>query len=88
MNIFCRECRQDYDDAAASTICPHDDLYPPEILKQKDLGIALVGKRVHFNHRPASESYRVTSMSWNGMIGLDGLPGEFAPHLFKVVSDE
>jgi hypothetical protein len=84
----CPDCRKHYDDAKQLNYCPHKELYSPEILKQKDQGIRLIGKRVHFRHQPPSESYRVVAMRWDGMLTLQGLSGEFAPHLFEVVEKE
>lgn len=42
---------------------------------------ALIGKRVHFAHQVGGPVHRVV-VSIGPMVGLDDLPGEFAPHLF------
>jgi hypothetical protein len=85
MNVTCPTCKTEYDDAERLTYCPHDLLYPPEILKQKDLALSLVGKRVRFRHQTDYEARFVTTVLHDGMIVVEGLTGEFAPHLFVVV---
>ena len=88
MNRQCEECGKHYDDADRSTICPHNLIMPAEDLAQKKLGIAIFGKRVRFAHMPDdTQGRRVISMGWNGMVTLEGMSGEFAPHLFVVVGD-
>jgi hypothetical protein len=56
-------------------------------LAQKDAGLALLGKYVRFAHRQFDGPRRVTGVGWNGMVMLDGMSGEFAPHLFIVAED-
>jgi hypothetical protein len=42
-----------------------------------------VGDSVRFAHQLASgPTYRITGFAPDGMVTLDGLPGEYAPHLF------
>jgi hypothetical protein len=87
MNTECPQCRLRYDDAERSTVCPHDRFLTPEIQKQKDLALSLVGKDLHWAHAAAGtgEVLRVQSVGWNGMVTLYGWSGEFAPWLFRVV---
>lgn len=88
MRKWCRACDMRYDDAKASTICPHRVFLTDEQLKQKDLAISLMGKRVRFAHVPAGgETTRVTSCGWDGMVTVEGMSGEFAPHIFVEVPD-
>lgn len=82
MFVRCHDCGSDYDDAERWTFCPHEVLMSAEDFQQKDKGIDLLGKFVRFNHQPDGPIYSVQSCGWNGMITLDGLPGDFAPHLF------
>lgn len=87
METTCKDCRITYDDAERLTFCPHDALYPPEILKQKDLGLSLIGKMVRFAHMAGSQApaSRVTTVMHDGMVCIEGFSGEFAPSLFVVV---
>lgn len=83
MTVTCGFCRERYDDADCVTLCPHALIMPRGDLEQKKLAITLLGKEVRFAHQEVNPTwYRITSMGWNGMLTLDGLPGEFAPHLF------
>lgn len=90
MTVTCPHCRQIFDDAEASTICPHRLLMPREDLDRKDLAYKLLGKLVRFNHEPDGPYRRVDSLNCLGMVTLakmDGVPemvGEFAPHLFVI----
>jgi hypothetical protein len=83
----CESCQAVYDDAERYTYCPHDRFMSAEDLEQKKAGIALIGKQIHFAHQPGGPLYRVRSVGWNGMVTIDNMVGEFAPHLF-VVSKE
>jgi hypothetical protein len=82
MNTECRDCHQKYDDADRSTICPHPLLMPRKDLEQKKLGLSLLGRPVRFAHMPGNAPMRVQSVNWNGMVTVEGMVGEFAPHLF------
>ena len=88
MLAHCKECRVIYNDAYYSTICPHERFMTDEQFARKDAAIALMaaahGKRVVFNHMPEAEGYRLISIGWDGMVTIEGMAGEFAPHLFKV----
>lgn len=86
MRVICAQCREYFDDADRSTICPHDLLMPQDLLDQKKLGLALLGRQVRFNHMTSGRTMRVESVQWDGMITVEGLVGLFAPHLFTVVS--
>lgn len=88
MNVQCQKCHKKYDDAERWTICPHKLLMPMEHLKQKDLAISLLGKPVRFVHMPEeNETYCVQSVTWQGMVTIDKLSGEFAPELFVVAGE-
>lgn len=85
MNVNCLDCGKRYDDARHLTFCPHDPLMSDADLKQKDAGLALLGKVVRFNHEPDGPTHRVQWVGYNGMVGIDTYRGDFAPHLFVVV---
>lgn len=79
----CEICETTYDDAV--TYCPHDRFLSAEDLAQKDAGLALLGKVVRFAHEPENAiARRVQCVCWNGMVEIEGMTGEFAPHLFVV----
>lgn len=82
MQVFCRVCRKMMDDAEQSTICPHPLIMSRVDLDQKKLGLSLLGRPVRFAHLPDSKPMRIESVSWNGMVTVEGMAGEFAPHLF------
>jgi len=83
MNVKCKTCGTRYDDADRSTLCPHLLIMSAEDREQKKVALSLLGKDVYFAHRP-EEIYRVQAVSYNGMVSISGMVGEFAPHLFKV----
>lgn len=57
-----------------------------EDLDRKIAALKLLGKTVRFNHQQETgPDRRIGFVSWNGMVGVDGMAGEFAPHLFQVV---
>ena len=89
MIVTCDKCHASYDDAECSTICPHELLMPREDLERKKLALKIIGKRVRFRHMvyDVGPSYRVSSVAWDGMVELEGMVGEFAPHLFVVVTE-
>jgi hypothetical protein len=78
----CNDCGTDYDDADRLTFCPHDLIMDADDLAQKKLGLSLIGKPICFAHQPQGPVHRVRSVSWNGMVTLADMVGEFAPHLF------
>lgn len=58
---------------------------PPTHCEDCDAELApmhLLGKRVHFAHQVGGHVHTVTSVSLDGMVELDDLPGKFASHLF------
>lgn len=83
MNVTCQKCSIEFDDADRSTICPHDLIMPAKDIERKKAALKLLGKYVSFHHMP-EKSFFVESCSWNGMISVSGMVGEFAPHLFVV----
>ncbi len=84
MQTTCLKCRKRYDDADRLTYCPHDLIMPRADLEQKKLALALHGKDIVFAHLPDEPARRIQSISWNGMVTVTGMPGEFAPHIFRV----
>jgi hypothetical protein len=84
MKRECRKCRAGYDDAERSTICPHDRLKPPEMQDQWEAGHKLLGHRIRFVHMPEGSGYECYALTFEGMVSIAGLPGEFAPHLFVI----
>lgn len=89
MIVNCRNCDEQFDDARRSTICPHRKLMPDEDMNRKIEALALMdlaqGKTVQF-HGQTGPGYRLQSVGWNGMVTIEGMAGEFAPHLFYVVT--
>jgi hypothetical protein len=78
----CDDCGLDYDDADRLTYCPHEPIMGADDLMQKKAGLALIGRDICFAHQPDGPSHRVQSVGWNGMVTLNDMVGEFAPHLF------
>lgn len=62
-------------------------LDPPQaatLAEQRRVARAMRGRYVHFVHRPDT-CYHVSSVNEDaGMICIDGMVGEFAPHLFCI----
>jgi len=75
-----------YDDADRSTICPHALIMAADDLAQKKAAIALCERDICFAHQPNGPVHRIQSVSWNGMVILHDMTGEFSPHLFVAVS--
>lgn len=87
MLVKCEKCGKQFDDARRSTLCAHDPFLSEAELAQKDLAMTLLGQNICFNHHaPHGAKYRVQSVTFEGMVTIDGLPGEFAPHLFVIVA--
>ena len=84
MIIRCEVCDDEYDDAERDTGCPHKRFLSVEDQTRKDAAIALIvaGKPVCFAHQPDGPTHRVQSVNFIGMVTLDDMTGEFAPHLF------
>jgi hypothetical protein len=81
MTTTCPQCKTVYDDAKCWTYCPHDRFISDEDAARKDAAFKILGKHVYFAGTP-EKTYVVTSISGTGMVTLDTLSGEFAPHLF------
>lgn len=81
-DVTCSKCGAEFDDADCSTICPHDLIMPADDLAQKKAGLALLERDICFAHEPNGPIRRVQAVSWNGMVTIAGMAGEFAPHLF------
>lgn len=91
MLVDCKDCGTEFDDAARLTFCPHELIMPADDLEQKKLGLSLIGKPIRFAHEPDGPNRSVQAIGWNGMVTLQGMAGEFAPHLFifaPVLQDE
>lgn len=86
MIIQCSRCGTTFDDADCNTICPHPPIMPAEDLAQKKAALELMGKDIYFAHQPGGPAHRIQGVSWNGMVTLHDMVGEFAPHLFVVKS--
>lgn len=84
MRVNCETCRLSYDDADRSTCCPHDLIMPFSDLQQKKAALALCERDLCFAHMPNGPTHRIQSVSWNGMVTLHDMVGEFAPHLFVI----
>lgn len=84
MNVTCATCTVVFDDAERLTYCPHDRFMSEADLKQKIDGIELLGKYVRFVHRQFDGPRRVIGCGPTGMVEIEGMSGEFAPHLFTV----
>ncbi len=85
MNRACGDCGIEYDDAERNTLCPHPLIMPREDLDRKIAALKLYAKGggIRFAHQQATgPDYRVQHITWNGFVGLEGMSGEFAPHLF------
>jgi hypothetical protein len=76
-----------YDDADRTTICPHPLIMPADDLEQKKAGLALIGHAVCFAHEPDGPIYHIQAVSWDGMVTLREMAGEFAPHLFVLAKE-
>lgn len=89
MITVCEDCKMRYDDARSFTNCPHVAFLSVTEGKRKDAAISLLGRQVRFNHQAEDDAvYLVNSVGRYGMVTLDKLSGEFAPHLFKLVNEE
>ena len=84
MNVQCDKCHKWYNDAARWTYCPHDEFMSDEQLTRKDLAISLMGKDLYFAHMLRGETFRIQTVTWEGMVTINNVPGEFAPGLFVV----
>lgn len=88
MRVDCPDCNLSYDDADRSTICPHELIMPIDDLVQKKLALDLCEKDICFAHQPDGPVHRIRSISWNGMVTLHDMVGEFAPHIFVVAKEK
>ena len=92
MQVTCGDCGARYDDAVCWTICPHEQFISDEVAAQKDLAYSLLGKSVIFAHEVSDAArnnpFRVIAMRssvTSTMVELEGMVGQFAPHLFTVI---
>lgn len=86
MTTICETCGETYDDAARSTICPHRRFLTEAAQARKDLALSLFGCDLYWAHDPDGESLHVLWVTWDGMVGIRGYAGLFAPHLFRKVA--
>jgi hypothetical protein len=84
MRRICADCKEQYDDVDATTICPHEPLRSPEMKAQWESGKRLLGNRVRFHHWPAGSGVNCTTLHFEGMVEIEGQVGLFAPHLFVI----
>lgn len=82
MIVKCEDCGAEFDDADCSTICPHNLIMPAHDLAQKKLALTLIERDICFAHQADGPVHRIQSINWNGMVTLNDMVGEFAPHLF------
>lgn len=80
----CGLCATKYDDAERSTICPHLLIMPREDLDRKIAALALAEhggwvRWAHLGTHGEDALMRVESISWNGMLTLAGVPGQYDP---------
>jgi hypothetical protein len=59
---------------------------PAADLAQKKAALALCERDICFAHMPDGPAHRIQSVSWNGMVTLHDMVGEFAPHLFVLAA--
>ena len=82
MIVTCKTCLIVHDDAQQYTYCPHDKFLSDDQARQKDLGLALIGKEVWFAHLQKGDKHCVTSVNFEGMVSISDMTGWFAPHIF------
>lgn len=84
MKTTCGICGLAYDDAAASTVCPHDALAPAAVLARKDLAWTLLGRDVTIpeDRRTAR---RVHGIRWDGRVLVEGITAPVDPAACQVV---
>jgi hypothetical protein len=51
---------------------------------QWEMGLALLGNKVRFNHWPEGTGKQCWALTFEGMVSIEGMTGEFAPHLFTI----
>lgn len=84
MRVNCNKCGLSYDDADRDTGCPHDLIMAADDLAQKKAALELFGKEICFASDPNGVVHEIWAISYNGMVRLRDMKGEFAPHLFVV----
>lgn len=88
MIVRCEKCNREYDDGTHITFCPHDRFISDEAAQRKDLAYSIAEGPVCFAHQPNGPSHLIRSINYIGMITLDDMAGEFAPHLFVRSKDK
>lgn len=86
MTRTCETCGEPYDDAARSTCCPHPRFLTETAQARKDLALTLMGCDLRWAHDPDGAALTVQWVTWDGMVGIRGYAGLFAPHLFRRVA--
>ena len=84
MRRICDDCKGEFDDADANTICPHPELRTPEMKAQWEAGLALLGNKVRFHHWAPGSGKICTTLYFDGMVELQDMAGQFAPHLLTI----
>lgn len=88
MKTECSRCTRVFDEDRCSAICPHEKFLTAEEVYRKHIALSLRGKRLRFIHMPPGQmDTRVISVSYDGMVTIEGLLGLFAPHLFVEVPE-
>jgi hypothetical protein len=87
MRVTCADCGATYLDEDRLTYCPHEPIMAADDLEQKKTALALLEHDICFLHQPDGPTHRVQSVGWNGMVTLNDMVGEFAPHLFAIAQD-
>jgi len=56
---------------------------------QEQLALArrILHQRVHFAHQPDGQVFTVAAMTDRGMVEIEGIPWQFAPHLFVLAGN-
>ena len=81
----CEGCEVTYDDALASTLCPHAALKSAEAEVRWAAATAILGHRVRLRGRPEAPVCKCSWMNHDGIVGFDGVSGEFNPLQYEVV---
>lgn len=76
--------KRDFDPAPGPAAPDQTTVAVEQVRDQLPAAVSLLGKRVAFHHAPEAQSMLVESVTWEGMVTIAGMAGEFAPHLFVV----
>lgn len=84
MTQDCPHCGLNFDDYEQSTICPHQRLRSQAMQEQWEAAMHLLGNKVRFNHWESGTGRHCHGVTYDGMLHIEGMTGEFAPHLFVI----